>query len=108
MQKMNTTYYIIKGYDDFSGLYEMQKQTQTKPILPALVTGKIALSVVERPLHFALPVLECRCRGSVAEGPIKNIYPPLLPAISCGGPFGGLCQQDFAEGVGAKCKDIVF
>ncbi len=41
---MITTCYIIKGYDDFSGLYEMQKQSQTKPIqsqnLPAEAFGE--------------------------------------------------------------------
>ena len=38
-----------------------RKQTQTKPILPACMAGKIAL-----------PALECRYRGSAAEGPIKT------------------------------------
>jgi hypothetical protein len=50
MQKMNTSYYIIKGYSDFLGLCEMQKQTQTKPILSALVADKIVPSAIEGPI----------------------------------------------------------
>jgi hypothetical protein len=46
---MNLTPCLRGDYDNKSELLPMQKQTQTKPILPAMA-GKIALSEAEGPV----------------------------------------------------------
>jgi hypothetical protein len=50
MPKMLITSYITKSYDNNSRFLTMEKQTQSKPILPASMAGKIALSAVEGPV----------------------------------------------------------
>jgi len=47
--QMFTTVISTMSYSEKCTLDTWSKQTQTKPILPAYVAGKIALSVVEGP-----------------------------------------------------------
>jgi hypothetical protein len=52
--KMNLTHYRTKEYDKKRGSLIMKKQSQTNPILPAYMAGKIALSAVEGPVQDQL------------------------------------------------------
>jgi hypothetical protein len=56
---MNLTNYIISSYSNNLRLLKMEKQSQTKPILPA-VPGKIALSEVEGPIVINLSRAQSR------------------------------------------------
>jgi hypothetical protein len=103
MLKTNITNYMTKRYGDILGLSGMQKQSQTKPILPACMAGKIALSEAEEPIKkhlsaysadkIALPALECRYRGILSKGLLKLLPTPPQSAIfyhcaSMYGPIG--------------------
>jgi hypothetical protein len=74
--KMNISPYSAMTTNNEQPTSNSSKQSQTKPNLPAMA-GKFVPSAVEGPHSYmagkiALPALECRYRGSVAEGPIKT------------------------------------
>jgi hypothetical protein len=79
MPEMSLTPYSTITNNNEQRTMNSLKQTQTKPILPALVAGKIALSETEGPVNFALPALRSFSEGGsegggTAEGPCRTIY----------------------------------
>jgi hypothetical protein len=50
MPKMNITDYMISTYNNIMEFLTTQKQSQTKPNLPAIQAGKFALSLSKGPL----------------------------------------------------------